>query len=161
MAADDLAQLVTANRERGGRHSPLYAWMRARHDALAAAIEADGASWPTIATMLVKAGLTDGTGKAPTPERARKCWHQVRKDVAAARTKAEAKRKPLVSFPLAAAPPLPSPVPCEPRRPADQDPAFHQGGSRAAEKVQAAYASLRAREIPLPERINPSKAKDR
>ena len=122
MAADDLAQLVATNREKGGRHSPLYAWLRARHDTLAAAIEADGASWPTIAASLAKVGLTDGTGKPPTPERARKCWHQVKKDVAAAREKAEPKRKPLISMPLAPAPSLPSPARCEAPRPIDPPP---------------------------------------
>ena len=120
MVADDLAQLVATNREKGGRRSPLYSWLRARHDTLAEAIEADGASWPTIAASLAKAGLTDGAGKPPTPERARKCWHQVKTDVAAAREKAAAKRKPLVSVSLAAAPPLPSPASFEPPRPTDQ-----------------------------------------
>ena len=109
MAVDDLAQLVATNREKGGRHSPLYTWLRARHDTLAAAIEADGASWPTIAASLAKVGLTDGTGKPPTPERARKCWHQVKKDVAAAREKAatQAQATHLNASRSSAPPPLP------------------------------------------------------
>lgn len=122
MVADDLAQLVATNRKKGGRHSPLYTWLRARHDTLAATIEADGPSWPTIAASLAKAGLTDGTGKPPTPERARKCWHQVKKDVAAAREKAAAGRKPLVPMSLTRATPLPSPELREASRPVDRQP---------------------------------------
>ena len=122
MAADDLVQLIATNRGKGGRRSPLYTWLRARHDTLAAAIEADGASWPTIAASLANVGLTDGTGKPPTPERARKCWHQVKKDVAAARQKAAARRKPLVAMSLATPHPLPSPALGEASRPIDRPP---------------------------------------
>jgi len=143
MAADDLTQLITANRAKGGRHSPVYCWMRTRHDALAAAIEADGASWPTIASMLVKAGLADGTGKPPTPERARKCWHQVRKDVAAARANAEEKRKLHVSIPIAAAALLPSPMPREPWRPVDRPPDVSPSDQPAADGGEDLLARLR------------------
>jgi hypothetical protein len=123
MSDNAFARLVSANRAKGGRHSPVYVWMRARHDALTATFEADGASWPTIAAMLTEAGLTDGTGKPPTAERARKCWHQVRKDVAAARAKTEARRKVRVSVPHGSTTPPPIQVPCEPWRQPDQPPA--------------------------------------
>jgi hypothetical protein len=43
MASNDIAKVVTATRERGGRHSLLFRWMRSHHDALAAAFDADGA----------------------------------------------------------------------------------------------------------------------
>ena len=120
MASDDLAQLVATNREKGGRHSPLYPWLRARHDTLAAAIEADGASWPTIAASLAKVGLTDGTGKPPTPERARKCWHQVKKDVAAARENADPSASHSSQCLSLQRPPLPAR--CEASRPIDRPP---------------------------------------
>ena len=118
MASEDLAKVLAANRTKGGRHSPLYRWMRLHHDALAAAFESDGVSWQAVTEMLAETGLTDGSGKPPAIRRAQKAWYQVKRDVAAARAKAEAKHKPLVSIALAAATPLPSPMPCEPRPPA-------------------------------------------
>lgn len=170
MAVDDLAQLIAANRAKGGRHSPLYCWMRTRHDSLAAAIEADGASWPTIAAMLAKAGLADGAGKPPTPERARKCWHQVRKDVAAGRVKAEVKRKPIVSVQIAAATPLPSPTPADLWRrtlgqagaatvSAAPDTSALAASTTVEERLRAFRASLNEGKVRIPEPINPAKSR--
>jgi hypothetical protein len=173
MAADALTQLVTANRAKGGRHSPLYRWMRARHDALAAALEADGASWPTIAAMLASSGLTDGAGKPPTPERARKCWHQVRKDVAAARAKTDARRKPPPALaPIVATTPLPSPALPDPLRPTGgqaagvvafasvaSDTSAPATSATVEERLRAFRASLNEGKVRIPEPINPAKSR--
>jgi hypothetical protein len=123
MASEELSKVLAANRTKGGRHSPLYRWMRLHHDALASAFESDGVSWQAVTEMLAETGLTDGSGKAPAIRRAQKAWYQVKRDVATARSKAEAKHKSPVSIAVAAAPPLPSPVPYEPRRPAHPPPA--------------------------------------
>jgi hypothetical protein len=124
MPNDEMAKIVATNRSYGGRRSSLYRWMRARHDALAASMEADGVAWARITETLREAGLTDGTGKPPTVSRVRTTWYHVKQDVAAAHAKAEASRKPRVAFPLVTENPLPSPVPCEPRPPSDRPPAI-------------------------------------
>jgi hypothetical protein len=138
--------------------------MRTNYAEFTRALEAERPSWEALCAEFADAGLIDRTGKPPSTATARKTWERVRKDVAAARTKAESKSKAAVplpsSTPATEPAPLPFPVPCEPRRPVDQKPSYQQGSGTAAEKVQAAYASLRAREIPVPERINPSKTKD-
>lgn len=119
MAPDDVAKVVAANRDRGGRHSQLYRWMRSHHDALAAAFDADGASWRVVTEMLADNGLTDGNGKQPAIRRAQKTWYRVKRDVAAARAKVEARRKPPPTVaPVVATIPLPSPAPSDPWRPA-------------------------------------------
>jgi len=159
MASEELARVVAANREKGGRHSPLYRWMRSHHDALAAAFETDGISWRAVTEMLAETGLTDGSGKPPAIRRAQKAWYQVKRDVAAARAKAEAKRKPCVSIPIAGAAPLPSPVPCEPGRPneqpSDTQPTAATGA--AAERLRAFRETLKAGRVRMPEPINPRK----
>jgi hypothetical protein len=154
-------ELAPSSRGRGQR-SPAYRWLKANHDALSSAFADTPPNWGGMAASMAEAGLTDADGKPPTKDGARQTWFRVRRDVAAARAKAEAKRKaapvPSSSATTAASP---LPVPCPPVRPAEQRPASQQGSGTAAEKVKAAYASLRAREIPVPERINPSKTEDR
>lgn len=117
-----LAQVREAVRSNRRGHSPLFLWMRTHHDDLAAEFAANTPNWQQLAQIFCDQGLTDQTGKAPSPAIARLTWYRVRQAVA--RTKAEADRKPRVTFPLAAATPLPSPVPCQPRPPADRPPAL-------------------------------------
>jgi hypothetical protein len=116
-----ISQVREAVRSNRRGHSPLFLWMRTHHDDLAAEFAANTPNWQQLAQIFRDEGLTDQTGKAPSPAIARLTWYRVRQAVA--QTKAEAKRKPLVSVALAAATPLPSPMPREPRPPADRPPA--------------------------------------
>lgn len=115
-----LGQVREALKSNRRGHSPLFLWMRAHHDELVAEFAANTPNWQQLAQIFRDEGLTDQTGKAPSPAIARLTWYRVRQAVA--RAKAQAKRKPLVSLTLAAAAPLPSPVPCDPGRPADRPP---------------------------------------
>ena len=168
MTSDDVAKVVTANRERGGRHSLLYQWMRSHHDAIAAAFDADGACWRVVTEMLAENGLTDGDGKQPAIRRAQKTWYRVKRDVAAARAKAAAKRKlPPALAPVVATIPLPSPDPPDPWRPAAgqagaaavasvaSDTSAPAAGATVAERLRAFRASLNEGKVRIPEPINP------
>jgi hypothetical protein len=167
MASNDVAKVVTANREKGGRHSPLYRWMRSHHDALAAAFDADGASWRVVTEMLAENGLTDGDGKQPVIRRAQKTWYRVKRDVAATRAKAEAKSKPSPALaPVVATIPLPSPASPDPWRPDNRavgttPPAASDGAPAVAasveERLRAFRASLNEGKVRIPEPINPTK----
>jgi len=169
MASDDVAKVVAANRDRGGRHSPLYRWMRSHHDALVAAFEMDGASWGVVTEMLTENGLTDGDGKQPAIRRAQKTWYRVKHDVAAARAKAEAKRKPPPALArVVATTPLPSPAPPDSWRPGNRavglsPPAASDGtpagGASVAERLRAFRASLNEGKVRIPEPINPAKSR--
>lgn len=69
-----------------GRRSPLYRWLRARHDQLLPVLDvhAGGApNWIVVAEVLRGEGVTDGSGKAPSSERVRKTWWMLRKDLKA------------------------------------------------------------------------------
>ena len=115
-----LAQVREAIRSNRRGHSPLFLWMRTHHDDLTAEFAANTPNWQQLAQIFRDEGLTDRTGKAPSPAIARLTWYRVRQAVA--RTKAEANRKPRVSA-LAGTTALPSPMPCEPRPTADRPPA--------------------------------------
>ena len=129
-------------RPRGAGRSLLYRWMRTNHAEFARAFEAERPSWEALCAEFAEAGLIDRTGKPPSTATARKTWERVRKDVAAARTKAEAERKPLVSLSLAVTP-LPSPAPCEPSPPADRPSAVSPPVRRATGADDDPIARLR------------------
>jgi len=141
--------------------------MRVHHDALAAAFDADGASWRVVTEMLVENGLTDGDGKQPAIRRAQKTWYRVKRDVAAARAKAEAKRKPPPALaPVVATIRLPSPAP-DPWRPDNRavgltPPAASDGapavGASVEERLRVFRASLNEGKVRIPEPINPRQA---
>jgi hypothetical protein len=171
MPADEFAKIVAANRSHGGRRSPLYRWMRARHDALAASLEIDGPAWIRVTEALREAGLTDGAGKPPTLSRVRTTWYHVKRDVAAARTKAEAKRKPSVAVaPVVVTTPQSSPP--DTWRPANRQAAdptpvaavvsCDRGAAASVsvdERLRAFRASLNTGKVRIPEPINPAKPK--
>jgi hypothetical protein len=119
-----ITQVREAVRSNRRGHSPLFLWMRMHHDDLAAEFAANTPNWQQLAQIFRDEGLTDQTGKAPSPAIARLTWYRVRQAVA--RTKVESKRKPLVSVALAAAAPLPSPAPCDPGLPPAVSPTRQQ-----------------------------------
>lgn len=168
MASDDVARIVAANREKGGRHSSLYRWMRSHHDALSAAFEADGASWRVVAEMLAGTGLTDGVGKQPAIRRLQKTWYRVKRDVAVARAKNEARRKSLPALAsIVTATPVVSPAPPDPWRSGESqtassappvEPAETAAGEAIVEeRLRAFRATLNAGKVRIPEPINPAK----
>jgi hypothetical protein len=73
--------------------SSLYRWLRENHDEFL--IDwTEAADWPAFVQAFAALGLTDRTGKPPAVETARKTWLQVRKDVAKAEARQQAKRAP-------------------------------------------------------------------
>ena len=93
-----LAQVLAAIQNQvGPGRSPLYRWMRQRHDALADAFTEAPPAWSAFASAVAAIGLTDADGKPPTAEGARQTWYRVRRDVAAARARRLAKSAPALA----------------------------------------------------------------
>lgn len=90
---DRLMAAVEAANIQSGR-SPLYRWLRRHHDELLARLDGERFDWRAFAHGFAKLGLTDRTGKAASPEAARKTWLRVRQDVAAARARKQSKSPP-------------------------------------------------------------------
>src|SRR3954471_439934 len=88
-----IAELARA----GAGRSPLYRWLRTRHDAFAALLEETRPNWRTLAEGFAELGIATAEGKPVAAEAARHTWWRVRRDVAAARVRR-------------AAPPLPAPA---------------------------------------------------
>lgn len=60
------------------QRSPLYDWLWARHDTLAAALNPPRLpNWTLMAEGFAKQGIMDGKGKPPTPTVLRKTWGKV------------------------------------------------------------------------------------
>jgi hypothetical protein len=89
--ADDVSELRDAMSQAHGRgvRSPLYQWMRARHDELLDVLARP--RWGTVAEFFAARGIKDGGGNPPTPETARATWYRVRQDVDTARRRKEGK----------------------------------------------------------------------
>ena len=87
----DMAGAVSAiaeARARGrGRKSPVYLWLRSRHDELEAAFEENAPSWSALAKYLGDGGVMSGDGTRPTATSVRNAWLRVRKAVAEQRRK--------------------------------------------------------------------------
>ncbi len=63
---------------RGPRHSPLYEWLWARHETLAAEFNPPRTpNWKTVAEGFAESGIVDGKGQPPTPVVIRKTWLKV------------------------------------------------------------------------------------
>jgi len=92
---DLLMHAVDQARGKTGRSS-LYRWLRKHHDDLLARLEAERPDWQALAQGFVTLGLTDRTGKAASPETARKTWLTVRKDIIKAKAK-QAKAAPALA----------------------------------------------------------------
>lgn len=76
----DLAKVLSVMPGARSSHSPLYYWMMANHDALQAAIKANGPQWPGRLAAMAEVGLTDRTGKPATLRTAQKTWYRVKAD---------------------------------------------------------------------------------
>jgi hypothetical protein len=107
-----LAELARA--KAGVTRSPLYRWLRERHDTFASLIEETRPEWRTLAEGFAQLGMATPDGKPIAPETVRHTWWRVRRDVTAARKKRAAGKslKPLVT-PVA----RPAPTPPAPRTP--------------------------------------------
>lgn len=99
-----IAELAKA----GAGRSPLYRWLRTRHDAFAALLEETRPNWRTLAEGFAELGITTADGKLIAAEAVRHIWWRVRRDVAAARARRAA--PPLPAPVVAAVVPVPPPV---------------------------------------------------
>jgi len=64
--------------KRTSQRSPLYEWLWARHDTLAADLNPPRVpNWTLMAEGFAKQGITDGKGQPPTPTVVRKTWGKV------------------------------------------------------------------------------------
>ena len=97
MASDDAFDWVAAAIRNGGGRSPLYRWLRARHDRIAAVMDDERPDWKGLTTEFAALGLVASDAN---PETVRHVWWRVRRDVA----KARAKRRPVAPVRQAEAP---------------------------------------------------------
>lgn len=117
-----LQQIVSLARVPAGRrgplHSPLYEWLWARSDTLAAELNPPRTpNWKAIAEGFAKAGVVDGKGQAPTPVVVRKTWlkvHRAKETVTSGELPLRRKGKPSAVGSQRVAgqshPPLPTPA---------------------------------------------------
>ena len=119
MKRDAELRLIAEVARGGAGRSPLYRWLRARHDAFAELLDETRPRWRTLADGFNDLGLAGAGGQALTPETARHTWWRVRRDVAAARARRGISAPPPAVVPAAhtvpaAAPPSPTPSPAPP-----------------------------------------------
>jgi hypothetical protein len=89
----------------GSGRSPLYRWLKSRHDAFLELVSEERPDWKRLAQGFQEIGVLSPDGNPLTPEAVRHTWWRVRRDVAAAREKKQAKAKPAVSVVTPAEPP--------------------------------------------------------
>lgn len=130
---DELSRIAETIRHSGGR-SPLYRWLKPRHDAFAALLAETGGrpDWQALAGVFASMGVMGGNGQPVSPEAARHTWWRVRRDVA--RMRARQKAAPLVAAMIAPALPLPDTVP-----------APSMSGGTALDRLRAEMASRSGR----------------
>ncbi len=105
-----IAELAKA----GAGRSPLYRWLRTRHDAFAALLEETRPNWTTLAEGFAELGIAKSDGKPIAAEAARNVWWRVRRDVAAARARRAAPPLPVQAVAKVLAVPVPlSPLPAQ------------------------------------------------
>ncbi len=85
MKPDAELRLIAEVARAGSGHSPLYRWLRARHDAFAELVEESRPNWKALAGSFTELGLAGPSGRALTAETVRHTWWRVRRDVAANR----------------------------------------------------------------------------
>lgn len=61
----------------GGKHSPLYLWMRQNHHNIARQVSQGGMPWAKFTEAVAKAGLTDRKGQPPREKTVRQTWFRV------------------------------------------------------------------------------------
>ena len=84
--------------------SPLYRWLRARHDTFAAMLDGHRPDWRKLAEEFAALGMCRPDGEPIRPATVRACWGRVKRDVAASRGK---RRRPLPVVTPVAPPPRP------------------------------------------------------
>lgn len=131
-----ITELATA----GAGRSPLYRWLRTRHDAFAALLEVTRPNWRTLAEGFAELGIATPDGKPVTAAAARHVWWRVRRDVAAARARRAA--PPLPVPVVAAVVPMP-PAPPAPLRAQTSAPAVVTGDALARLRAEINYRSGR------------------
>jgi hypothetical protein len=114
-------QLIAELAKAGAGRSPLYRWLRTRHDAFAALLEETRPSWSTLAEGFAELGIATTDGKPIAAEAVRHTWWRVRRDVAAARAKRAA--PPVPAPAVAAVVPVPPPARPSPLPPHAPEPA--------------------------------------
>jgi hypothetical protein len=91
---------VLAARKAGGRHSPLYIWMRENHAALSAEFAENGPQWATRVPAMAEVGLVDAAGQAPSIRTAMQTWYRVCRAVGAPSPKREPKPPSAETLPV-------------------------------------------------------------
>jgi hypothetical protein len=112
---DELSRIAETIRRSGGR-SPLYRWLKSRHDEFAALLAEKGGrpDWQALSDEFAAMGIMGGNGQPVSPEAARHTWWRVRRDVAQAmarRTKAASPAAALMAPARPTQPPAPAPSP--------------------------------------------------
>lgn len=110
----ELRRIAEVARGGSGR-SPLYRWLRARHDAFAELVEETRPNWKGLAKGFTELGLEGAGGRSLTAETVRRTWWRVRRDVAAARARRAKPPHPPAAVPASPpvatrAPPPPAPA---------------------------------------------------
>lgn len=116
----ELRKIAEVARGGSGR-SPLYRWLRARHDAFAELVEENRPNWAALAEGFAGLGLTGADGRPLTAHTVRRTWWSVRRDVAAARARRATPPHPPAAVPApppaatrAPPPPAPAAAPASP-----------------------------------------------
>jgi hypothetical protein len=113
----EMQQLAELARSKSGvTRSPLYRWLRARHDSFASLLEETRPEWRTLAEGFARLGMTTPDGGPIAPETVRHTWWRVRRDIAAFREKRATGKppKPVVTPVSKPAPTPPAPRTAEP-----------------------------------------------
>jgi hypothetical protein len=105
----ELRQIAAVARAGSGR-SPLYRWLRARHDAFAQLVEETRPNWTRLAEGFGALGLTGWRGRPLTGAMVQRTWWRVRRDVAALRQRRQQGPRPAPAV-VVLAPPTRLPTP--------------------------------------------------
>ena len=134
----EMQQLAELARAKPGiTRSPLYRWLRARHDTFASLLEETRPEWRTLAEGFARLGMTTPDGGPIAPETVRHTWWRVRRDVVASREK-RAVGKPPKPAVTPVSRPAPTPPPQSPAEPVS-------GPSAALARLRAELNARRGR----------------
>jgi len=119
MKPDPELQRIAEAARAGSRLSPLYRWLRTRHDAFAELVDETRPNWKALADSFTELGLAGPSGRALTAETVRHTWWRVRRDVAAAKERRAKPPAPPAAVPApppaaTRAPPPPASAPASP-----------------------------------------------
>lgn len=82
----EMESITRIARKASGR-SPLYRWLRARHDVFLALVTETRPSWRALAEGFADLGLLSPSGRPLTAQAVRHTWWRVRRDVATPRSR--------------------------------------------------------------------------